>query len=147
MGERVLAICKLTPTTPRPFGSQGIQPGSFVHKLCPVQRTIKQRLDCICKCCQSLSYLEQLKGSALLQLLEHGPQMPPAAPGLLQICLIVSPSKQGPRGICKVCLERKQVLQSKSRQGPQNEKTRRAAIAHSFQACWVTEKSVLFIDS
>ena len=62
------------------------------------------------------SYLEQLEGSALLQLLEHGPQMPPAAPGLLQICLIVSTSKQGPRGICKVCLEGKQVLQGERRQ-------------------------------
>jgi len=64
-----------------------------------------------------LAYLEQLKGSALLQLLKHGPQVSPTAPGLLQICLILSPTKQGPRGICKVCLEGKQVLQSERQQG------------------------------
>ena len=67
-----------------------------------------------------LAYLEQLKGSALLQLLKHGPQMPPAAPSLLQISLIFPPSKQGPGGICKVCLEGKQVLQSTSQQEVQN---------------------------
>ncbi len=93
------------------------------------------------------AYLEQLEGSALFQLLKHGPQMPPAAPSLLQICLVVSASKQGPRGICKVCLEGKQILQSKSRQGLQNKKKRRAAILQSCKACWVMEGSALFIDT
>lgn len=120
-----------------------------VAKLAYLQRATKQRLRCICKWCQLQAsiYLEQLKGSALLQLLEHGPQMPPAAPGLLQICLILSPTEQGPRGICKVCLERKQVLQSKCQQRLQTKKMKRAATVHSFKASWVTEKSVSFTGS
>lgn len=59
-----------------------------------------------------MQHLEELKGSALFQLLEHGSQVPPAAPGLLNICLVLLPSKQRSRGICKVGLEWEQLLNS-----------------------------------
>lgn len=55
-------------------------------------------------------YLEELKGSALFQFLEHGPEVAPAAPRLFNIRLIIYPPKQHPWGVGKVCLEWKQLL-------------------------------------
>lgn len=55
-------------------------------------------------------YLQQLEGSALLQLLEHGFQVPEGAAGPLHVSLKPASSEQAPRGICKILAEREQLL-------------------------------------
>ena len=55
--------------------------------------------------------LEELESPALFQLLKHGAQMPEAAPGLLHVCCKAAAMEQLLGCICKVLLERKQLLQ------------------------------------
>ena len=58
----------------------------------------------------TVMYLEELKGSALFQLLEHGSEVAPTAPRLLKICSIALPRKQRSWCIGKVGLEGEQFL-------------------------------------
>ena len=62
-----------------------------------------------------IMYLEELKGSALFQLLEHGSEVAPAPPSLLQICFILRSSKQRAWGIYKVGLEGEKLLHPMTR--------------------------------
>ena len=55
--------------------------------------------------------LEELKGAALLQLLEDGAQVAPAAARTLHVCLVALPPEQHARRVRKVLLEREEVLQ------------------------------------
>ena len=59
----------------------------------------------------AVGHLEQLKGAALLQLLEHGAQVAPAAPRALHVFLKSIAAEQHPRSVRKVLLEGEVVLQ------------------------------------
>lgn len=55
--------------------------------------------------------LEELKSAALLQLLEHGAKVTPAAARSFHVSLVVFSPEQHARRIRKVLLEREQLLQ------------------------------------